>query len=141
MTSAPETFGRWTVVAPAAPARQRPSSPKLRPRTKVRCVCGVVRVVWTEDLERSRTTGCESRKCAVRHQVVQELASTLDNAANIPTGTPLVDELKRRLARWLVAARQRDRDEGWQVTAGRSRERIGGESESSERGSTGALRR
>lgn len=43
----------------------------------VRCVCGVERIVWLEDLEQGRSTGCESRRCSARFLASQDMRSML----------------------------------------------------------------
>lgn len=57
---------RWTILARASRARRRPSQPDLRDRVRVRCVCGVERIAWLEDVTSNRSTGCSSRTCRAR---------------------------------------------------------------------------
>lgn len=73
--------GRWTILARAPSRQRRPSRPHLRARVVVRCVCGVQRTVWLEDLEQGRSTGCESRRCHARFLAVQDLRAKLTRQA------------------------------------------------------------
>jgi hypothetical protein len=122
VTAAVQTYGRWTVIRAAAPEQRRPSSPAKRARALVVCVCGYRKIVWQDDLHEGRSTGCESRRCMVRYQVVDELMPELSKWMMSPEGQKLASELKGRLDQWLVTARKQDKDEGWQVNAGRSRQ-------------------
>jgi len=60
------TGQRWTILARVARARRRPSQPDLRERVRCRCVCGIERIVWLEDVTAGRSTGCSSRTCRAR---------------------------------------------------------------------------
>lgn len=70
--------GRWTILARATPLRRRPSVPAIRARVHVRCVCGVERIIWLEDLESGRSRGCESRRCAARFLASADIREMLD---------------------------------------------------------------
>jgi hypothetical protein len=70
------TPGRWTIVARRARVQRRPGEAP-RERVLVRCVCGQERVVWLQDMQTGRTTGCESRLCAARYLVADEIRTTL----------------------------------------------------------------
>ena len=70
--------GRWTIIARAVPLRRRPSVPAIRARVHVRCVCGVERIIWLEDLESGRSRGCESRRCAARFLASADIRAMLD---------------------------------------------------------------
>lgn len=70
--------GRWTIVARATPRVRRPSDPqKLRARVHVRCVCGVERTVWLDDVQQARSTGCESRRCLARYLASRDMREAL----------------------------------------------------------------
>lgn len=73
--------GRWTILARATPRRRRPSQRDLRARVHVRCVCGIERIVYLEDLEQERTSGCDSRLCHARFLAVQDLRAKLRQEA------------------------------------------------------------
>jgi hypothetical protein len=95
------------------------------------CVCGERKLAWRDDLESGRSTGCSSRRCIVRAQVVEELMPEVAKLLRGPEGERINVALQARLQRWLVEARQADRDDGWQVNAGRAPARSEGvESES-----------
>ncbi len=70
--------GRWTIVARAVPLRRRPSVPAIRARVHVRCVCGIERIIWLEDLESGRSRGCESRRCAARFLASADIKEMLE---------------------------------------------------------------
>ena len=66
------TPGRWTIVSRAEP-RPRRAHGWQRARVHVRCVCGVERTVWLEDLEAGKSTGCVSRRCAARYHASEDV--------------------------------------------------------------------
>lgn len=59
------TWGRWTVVKHAPPARRYGES-GTRARVVVRCVCGTERPVFASDLQSGKTRGCRSHECLWR---------------------------------------------------------------------------
>jgi hypothetical protein len=69
--------GRWTILSRATPQPRRPSQQYLRARVHVRCVCGVERIVWLEDIEQKRSTGCESRRCSGRFRASRDMRDML----------------------------------------------------------------
>lgn len=70
---------RWTVVARAPSRVRRLSAPRVRARVFVRCVCGVERVLWLEDIQSGHSTGCESRWCAARYVAALDARKMLDS--------------------------------------------------------------
>lgn len=67
---------RWTIVARCARAQRRPGE-AMRERVQVRCVCGLERVVWLQELQMGRTTGCYSRICAARYLAAEDIRNAL----------------------------------------------------------------
>lgn len=70
-------YGRWTIQARAKSQARRPSEYTVRARMHVRCVCGLEKIVWQEDLEAGRSTGCESRRCAARFHASLDIREML----------------------------------------------------------------
>ncbi len=70
------TGGRWTIVARRARVQRRPGEAP-RERVLVRCVCGFERIVWLQDIQTGRTTGCDSRLCAARHLAAEDIRAAL----------------------------------------------------------------
>lgn len=67
---------RWTIVARTARGQRRPGE-ALRERVQVRCVCGYERIVWLQDMQTERTTGCDSRLCAARYLAAEDIRTAL----------------------------------------------------------------
>lgn len=67
---------RWTIVARCARGQRRPGE-AMRERVQVRCVCGFERVVWLQDMQTGRTTGCDSRICAARYLAAEDIRVAL----------------------------------------------------------------
>ena len=67
---------RWTIVARCARGQRRPGE-AMRERVQVRCVCGFERVVWLQDMQTGRTTGCDSRICAARYLAAEDIRAAL----------------------------------------------------------------
>lgn len=68
--------GRWTIVARTGRAQRRPGE-ALRERVRVRCVCAYERVIWLQDLQTGRSTGCDSRLCAARYLAADDIRTAL----------------------------------------------------------------
>jgi hypothetical protein len=68
---------RWTPIARLQSQIRRPSEHTLRGRLRMRCVCGIERDVWLEDVESGRSTGCESRRCAARYHASLDIREML----------------------------------------------------------------
>lgn len=69
--------GRWTILSRATSLRRRPSSPYVRARVHVTCVCGHRGIVWLEDIERGASTGCASRRCKARFEASRDVRTWL----------------------------------------------------------------
>lgn len=74
------TFGRWTVVRRAAPARRSSAESYDRARVVVKCVCGRERYAFEVDLRSARTRGCSSSKCAAKWDAVQGIREVMAGA-------------------------------------------------------------
>lgn len=72
------TQGRWTIVARVARGQRRPGE-AMREKVLVRCVCGLERIVWLQDMQTGRTTGCDSRACAARYLVADDIRHALSD--------------------------------------------------------------
>lgn len=74
------TFGRWTVVRRASPARRSSAEAYDRARVVVHCVCGRERYAFEVDLHTGRTQGCSSSKCAAKWEAVQGIREVMAGA-------------------------------------------------------------
>ncbi len=71
-------MNRWTIVARLEPQRRRACETYERQRVRVRCVCGIERDVFLQELQTGRTWGCDSRLCAARYLVSADLRAELE---------------------------------------------------------------
>jgi hypothetical protein len=89
--------GRWTIIRHEAPERRRPSCPQQRRRVLARCVCGLEKVVWTDDIVAGRSTGCDSHRCKARWEVACDFRKRLDAWLH-ETGRLELKEMREQLA-------------------------------------------
>lgn len=76
-----DTYGRWTVIKRMPPAPRRACAPTWsRGRVQVRCVCGIEKTVWVEDLIGGRSNGCRSADCRVAWQALILLRPEIESA-------------------------------------------------------------
>lgn len=74
-------MNRWTIVQRLEPQRRRACEAYERQRVRVRCVCGVERDVFLQELQTGRTWGCDSRVCAARYIASSDVRAELERWA------------------------------------------------------------
>ena len=72
-----KTFGRWTVLKKLPPAKHRPSDTGVRVRYLARCICGLEKPVWIQDLQRGRR-GCRSADCMADERAYKRIDVVID---------------------------------------------------------------
>lgn len=85
-----DRYGRWTVVRQATPAQRRPSTPTMRKRVLVRCMCGFEKLAYVQDLRSGRSKGCNSARCRTTHQARASLSAEVEGVVR--------EEVERQLA-------------------------------------------
>lgn len=93
------TWGYWTVVRAAAPAK-RGSESFARRRVMVRCVCGTEQLKYVMHLREGKSLGC--RRCIGRRRVAEQVRATL-GAMRFGSGVlvELLDHLDHGIDEWL----------------------------------------